>query len=210
MEVAKVSEFDSRAQYWSNGRDRSYDSAGRSSPRSSPRSGRKYYGNSSEERDTSRYGTQGRECNKDSGSRKYRNNSKERYVSRYRENCRESSRDRVCYNCRGSGHEMRSCPSIKCFSCGRRGHVSRYYGDKGREVRYGSRDSCRERYWGRESPHDVRDKWNRPRDYSMNKYERDGWFEKREMDTHDEGYSDNSRGKSARFAGYRHKYGEDQ
>ena len=97
----------------SDDRDRSYDSAGRSSPRSSPRSSRGYYG--SEEHDTSRYGTRGWMYNKDSDSRKYRDNSRERHVSRYRANSREGSVDRVCYNCENSGYDMRSCPSIKCF-----------------------------------------------------------------------------------------------
>ncbi|XP_067943273.1 DNA-binding protein HEXBP-like [Watersipora subatra] len=177
-EVSKISEFDSRAQYRSNDRDRSYDSVGRSSPRGSPRSSRGYYG--SEEHDTSRYGTRGREYNKDSGSRKYRDNSRKMYVSRHGENSRENI-DRVCYNCRGSGHEMRSCPHIKCFSCGRRGHVSRYCRDKGGDVgydrrgssrrsggsrdssyeRYGSRDISRGRYRGRESPRETRDKLSR-------------------------------------------------
>ncbi|XP_067937150.1 octapeptide-repeat protein T2-like [Watersipora subatra] len=43
---------------------------GRSSPRSSPRTSREYYG--SEEHDTRRYGTRGREYNKDGDSRKDR------------------------------------------------------------------------------------------------------------------------------------------
>ncbi|XP_067939537.1 uncharacterized protein [Watersipora subatra] len=230
-EVAKVSEFDSRAQYRSNDRDRSYDSAGRSSPRGSPSSSKRYCSNCSEEHDTStcRYGTRGREYNKDSGSRKYRDNSRERYVSRHGENSRES-RDRVCYNCRGSGHEMRSCPHIKCFSCGRRGHVSRYCRDKGGDVgydrrgssrrsggsrdssyeRYGSRDISRERYRGRESPREMRDKSSRYRDKSMDRFEGEKYKERRETSRYDEGYRDNSKGRSVRFSGYRDKYAEDQ
>ncbi|XP_067940404.1 uncharacterized protein [Watersipora subatra] len=146
--------------------------------RSSLRSSKKYYEDSSDERDVSRYGARSEEYDKDSDSKKFRDNSRERDVSRYRANSREGSEDRVCYNCKHNGHEMRSCHSIKCFSCGQRGHVSRYCRDNGREVRSGSRDSRKERYWGRESLHDVRDKWNRPRDYSMKRYERDSWFEK--------------------------------
>ncbi|XP_067930593.1 serine/threonine-protein kinase fray2-like [Watersipora subatra] len=224
-EVAKVSEFDSRVQYRSNDRDRSYDSAGRSSPRGSPRSSRGYYG--SEEHDTSRYGTRGREYNKD--SRKCRDDSRERHVSRYRANSRKGSEDRVCYKCRRSGHEMRSCPSIKCFSCGGRGHVSRYCRDKGdvgydrrgssrrpggsRDTsyeRYGIRDSSRERYRGRESPREMRDKLSRYRDNSMDRFEGEKYKERRETSRYDEGYRDNSKGRSVRSSGYRDKYGEDQ
>ncbi|XP_067934012.1 uncharacterized protein [Watersipora subatra] len=227
-EVAKVSEFDSRAQYRSNDRVRSYDSDGRSSRRGSPRSSRRYYG--SEEHDTSRYGTRGREYNKDRDSRKNRDNSRERHVSSYRANSREGSEDRVCYNCKRSGHEMRSCPSIKCFSCGRRGHVSRHCRNKGGDVgydkggssrrsggsrdnsyeRYGSRDSSRERYRGRESPREMRDKLSRYRDNSMDSFEGVKYKERRETSWYDEGYRDNSKGRSVRFSGYREKYGEDQ
>ncbi|XP_067933110.1 serine/threonine-protein kinase fray2-like [Watersipora subatra] len=226
-EVAKVSEFDSRAQYRSDDRDRSYDSVGRSSPRGSPKSSRGYYG--SEEHNTSRYGTRGREYNKDSDSRKYRDNSRERHVSRYRASSREGSEDRVCYNCKHSGHEMRSCPSIKCFSCGRRGHVSRYCrnrGDVGYDrqgssrrsggsrdnsyERYGIRDSSGEMYRGRESPHEMRDKLSRYRDNSMDRFEGEKYKERRETSRYDEGYRDNSKGRSVKFSGYRDKYGEDQ
>ncbi|XP_067949666.1 serine/threonine-protein kinase fray2-like [Watersipora subatra] len=147
-EVAKVSEFDSRAQYRSNDRDRSYDSVGRSSPRGSPRSRRGYYG--SEEHDTSRYGTRGREYNKDSGSRKYRDNSRER----------DKGGD-VGYNRRGSS---------------RRPGGSR---DNSYE-RYGIRDSSRERYRGRESPREIRDKFSRYRDSSMDRFEGEKYKERRE------------------------------
>ncbi|XP_067947395.1 uncharacterized protein [Watersipora subatra] len=216
-EVAKVSEFDSRAQYRSNDRDRSYDSAGRSSPRGSPRSSREYY--ECEEQGTSRYETRGREYNKDSDSRKYRDNSRERHVSRYRAGSRESSEGRVCYNCKRSGHEMRSCPSIKCFCCGQRGHVSRYCRDR-REVgydgrgssrrsggsrdnsyeRYGSRDSSGERYRGRESPREIRGKFGRYRDNSMDRFEGEKYKER---------YQDGSKGRSVRFSGSRDKYEDD-
>ncbi|XP_067933484.1 uncharacterized protein DDB_G0287625-like [Watersipora subatra] len=223
--VGRVSECDSRAQYRSNGKDGSYDSVGRPSPRGNPRSSRRYYG--SEEHDTSEYGTRGWEYNKD--SRKYRDNSRERHVSRYRANSREGSEDRVCYNCRHSGHEMRSCPSIKCFSCGRRGHVSRYCRDKGdvgydrrgssrrsggsrdsSYERYGSRDISRERCRGQESPREMRDKSSRYRDKSMDRFEGEKYKERRKTSRYDEGYQDNSKGRSVRFSGYRDKYGEDQ
>ena len=216
-EVAKVSEFDSRVQYRSNDRDRSYDSAGRSSPRGSPRSSREYYG--SEEQGASRYGTRGREYNKDGDSRKYRDNSRERHVSRSRASSREGSGGRVCYNCKRSGHEMRSCPSIKCFCCGQQGHVSRYCRDR-RDVgydrrgssrrsggsrdnsyeRYGSRDSSRERYRGRESPREIRDKFGRYKDNSMDRFEGEKYKER---------YQDSSKGRSVRFSGSRDKYEED-
>ncbi|XP_067947409.1 serine/arginine-rich splicing factor 4-like [Watersipora subatra] len=222
-EVAKVSEFDRRAQYRSNDRNRSYDSAGRSSPRGSPKSSRRYYG--SEEHDTSRYGTRGRESNKDSDSRKHRDNSRERHVSRYRANSREGSEDRVCYNCICSGHEMRSCPSIKCFSCGGRGHVSRYCSNKGGDVGYdrrgssrksgGSRDNSyerygsRERYRGRESPRETRDKLSRYRDNSIDRLEGERYKERRETSRYDERSRDNSKGRSVRFSGLRDKYDDD-
>ncbi|XP_067939543.1 serine/threonine-protein kinase fray2-like [Watersipora subatra] len=223
-EVAKVSEFDSRAQYRSNDRDRSYDSAGRSSPRGSPRSSRRYYG--SEEHDTSRYGTRGRESNNDSDSRKYRDNySRERHVSRYRANNREGSEDRVCYNCRPSGHEMRSCLSIKCFPCRRRGHVSCYCRNKGEDVGYdrrgssrksgGSRDISYERYDSRErcrrreSLRETRDKLSRYRDNSINRLEGEKYKDRRETIRYDERSWDNSKGRSVSFSGLRDKYDDE-
>ncbi|XP_067940627.1 serine/threonine-protein kinase fray2-like [Watersipora subatra] len=177
-EVAKVSEFDSRSQYGSDDRDRSYDSAGRSSPRGSPRSSRRYYG--SEEHDTSRYGTRGREYNKDSGSRKYRDNSRER----------DKGED-VGYERRGSS---------------RRSGGSR---DSSYE-RHGSRDISRETYRAQESPCETRDKLSRYRDNSIDRLEGERYKERHETSRYDEGYRDNSKGRNVSFSGYKDKYGEDQ
>ncbi|XP_067933345.1 octapeptide-repeat protein T2-like [Watersipora subatra] len=137
-------------------------SSPRGSPRGSPRSGREYYG--SEERDTGRYGTRGREYNKDSDSRKdrrevgydrrgssrrsggSRDNSNERYGSR------DSSRER--YRGRESPHEIRdkfgrykdnSMDRFEGEKYKERRARSQYEGyqdsSKGRSVRFsGSRD----------------------------------------------------------------------
>ena len=104
-EVARVSECDSHVLYWSGG-DRGYVLGNSYYTRSSPRSGKKYYRDSSNERDVSRYGARSREYNNDRDSRKYRDNSREKYVSRYGANNREGSEDRVCHNCKCSNLEM--------------------------------------------------------------------------------------------------------
>ncbi|XP_067950229.1 pre-mRNA-splicing factor 38B-like [Watersipora subatra] len=89
MEVAKVSEFDSQAQYRSNDRDRSYDLAGRSSPRGSSKSSRRDKGGD--------VGYDRRGSSRKSGGS--RDSSYERYGSR------DSSRER--YRGRESRREMR-------------------------------------------------------------------------------------------------------
>ncbi|XP_067931713.1 arginine and glutamate-rich protein 1-like [Watersipora subatra] len=88
-EVARVSECGSRAQYRSNGRDRSYDSPGRSSPRGSPSSGRRDKGGD--------VGYDRRSSSRRSGGS--RDSSYERYGSR------DISRER--YRSRESPREMR-------------------------------------------------------------------------------------------------------
>ncbi|XP_067944885.1 uncharacterized protein [Watersipora subatra] len=138
-----------RRGYEGEGDNRRPIMRGRSSPRGSPRSSRGYYG--SEEHDTSRYGTRGREYNKDSGSRKYRDNSRER----------DKGGD-VGYDRRGSS---------------RRSGGSR---DNSYE-QYGSRDSSRERYRGRESPREMRDKSSRYRDKSMDRFEGEKYKKRRAM-----------------------------
>ncbi|XP_067939604.1 serine/threonine-protein kinase fray2-like [Watersipora subatra] len=167
-----------RAREMANNSDRFLRTeAGRSVLRGSPKSNKRYYG--SEEHDTSRYGTIGREYNKDSDSRKYRDNYS-----------REGDKGNVGYDRRGSSR----------WSGGSR--------DNSYE-RYGSRDSSRERYRDRESPSEMRDKLSRYRDNSMDRFEGEKYKERRETSRCDERYWDNSTGRSVRFSGSRDKYDED-
>ncbi|XP_067931582.1 serine/threonine-protein kinase prpf4B-like [Watersipora subatra] len=133
MKLAKVPEFDSCAHYQSGGRDRSYDSEGKFSPKSSPKSGRRYYGNTNDERDVYKYGARNREYSKDRDNRRYRDDSRDR----------DKGGD-VGYDRQGS-------------SRGLRGNRDSSY------ERYGSRDNSREKYRGRESPREGSAKLSRYR-----------------------------------------------
>ena len=56
----------------------------------------------------------------------------------------------------------------------------------------------------------MREKLSRYRGNSMDKFEGEKYKERRETSRYDEGYRDNSMGKSVRYSGYRDKYGENQ
>ena len=49
--------------------------------------------------------------------------------------------EKFCYECRSTKHVIRSCPYVKCFSCGVRGHLARYCNERDQDDRYNSK-SC--------------------------------------------------------------------
>ena len=77
----------------------------------------------------------------------------------------DSRSARVCRECKSSRHEIRDCPHVKCFSCGKRGHIARYCKDK--TDRY-DRDNSNDRYRNRRDY--SSDRYRGRRDYSNDRY----------------------------------------